>query len=88
MGGMRRIIAEILNGIAAQGLKGGFRVDENGKLIEDYADAWQDEQGNPLCNYIGDEEGTEERYCGTEPEKCEDAVSAGYIRDTAQRGGS
>ena len=88
MGGIQGIIRDILGSIAARQLGGGFWTDAEGKLIEDYEDAWQDELGNPLCSYLRSEEEMEERYCGAESEEYQDTVSAGHIRDTAQRGGS
>jgi hypothetical protein len=88
---MRGIILEVLQRVGAAMLPGGFHVDERGKLSECYAEgnAWQDELGNPLSNYNGENaQEMEERHRGNESEEHKDAVSAGYLRDTAQRGGA
>lgn len=98
----RKAILEVLPRIGAKTLPGGFWMNEQGKLIESYEEddaqwlgakpcpmenSWLDEQGNPLTNYI-QEDGMEERGCGTQSEKHKDTVSAGDVRNTAQRGGA
>ncbi len=103
MYGIRQAILDVLKGVGVQCSGGGFWTDEQGNLMENYVDeepwqqeaqtesdiAWRDELGNLLGNYIGEEEeGTGERHCGTEQEEHENAVSAGHVWNTAQRGGA
>ncbi len=101
MGGMRRIILDVLQGLGTKSISGGFWVDGQGNLIENYEeddgmqpfdlsdDVWLDEQGNPLSNYMGENEGEmEEIYRGIEPQEHKDDVSAGDLWNTAQRGGA